>query len=193
MLTASETIQRKEYKRFYNISWLPEGSYIDVILFNHDERHLLPAEELVSHTFLIALIKNNIILTNHTKRGLQIPGGHKEANENQLFCTVRENKEESGFNINETEENFFGLKCLGYARLYVPGLKPEGSKYPHPYSIMTFFGKEFNYSDLSEYTAPVSECVGVSIINIEHVLQNVNDIGELDKIFIQNYYSRDLK
>jgi len=189
-LSVLETIHKKAYKRFDNISWLPKGSYIDVVLFNHNERHLLPAEELVSHTFLIPFIKNNIILTNHAKRGLQIPGGHKEAGENQLFCTVREDKEEIGLNIHESEEDFFGLTSLGYARIYVPGPKPEGSKYPHPYSVMTFFGKECHYSDLSDYTAPLSECVGVSIMNIEHVLKNVLDIGELDKIFIQHYHAK---
>lgn len=180
MLSIEETQNIKPVSVHKDIYWLPEGSHIDIVLFDKD-KFCLPHESLVSHAFSIPFLNKNIILTNHVHRGLQILGGHKEKGEDQFFCVKRESYEEGGVKLNSH------LVSLGYARIFVPGDKPEKSKYPHPYSVMSFFGNQVTYQDLNQPTAPITECYGISILDINFVLNHVHDIGDIDKTFIKHY------
>lgn len=180
MLSIEDTQNMKPVSIHKNINWLPEGSHIDVILFDKDKPYLAH-ESLVSHAFSIPFLNNNIILTNHIRRGLQVLGGHKEKGEDQYICVKRESYEEGGVKLNSN------LIPLGYARIFVPGDKPKESKYPHPYSIMSFFGNQVTYQDLNQPTASITECAGISILDIDFVLNNVHDIGDIDKTFIKHY------
>lgn len=187
MLSIEETLNMESMSKFDNINWLPVGSYIEVILFNPDTQKYLLHESLVSHSFVTAFINNKIVLTNHTKRKLQISGGKKEIGETQIHCAKRETYEEVGLNMKSSQLDCYGLKPLGFARIFVPGEKPNDSRYPHPYSIMSFFGKNFTYNDLHDPTAPLSECSGISILDIDTIIKDISDIGEIDKIFIKHY------
>jgi 8-oxo-dGTP pyrophosphatase MutT (NUDIX family) len=92
---------------------------------------VLPDQELITCSFVLAFQGNALLLTNLHERGWDIPGGHIEPGEKPIDAMERELYEETGALVESPQ-------VLGYEliRLYN---KPENYKYPYPDSYMVFY------------------------------------------------------
>ncbi|MFD0959416.1 NUDIX domain-containing protein [Paenibacillus chungangensis] len=109
-----------------NVTGLPLPNEMQLIL-----SELLPQQELITCSFVLAFQEDTLLLTNLNERGWDIPGGHIEPGENPEEAMRRELYEETGALIASPQ-------LLGYEliRLFH---KPEKYKYPYPDSYMVFY------------------------------------------------------
>ncbi|MGG3800018.1 RNA deprotection pyrophosphohydrolase [Metabacillus fastidiosus] len=73
--------------------------------YYHNEVHLsfkkYPFAEKAKHVWVICQYENKWLLTNHSDRGFEFPGGKVEDGESAEEAAIREVKEETGGNIEE--------------------------------------------------------------------------------------------
>lgn len=113
-----------------NINGLPLPNETRLVLSDQ-----LPAQELITCSFVLAFKEDKLLLTHLNKRGWDIPGGHIELEESPAEAMKRELYEETGALINAPE-------LIGYEMIRLHGDKPEGHKYPFPDSYMVFYCAE---------------------------------------------------
>lgn len=94
---------------------------------------IMPPEDLISSCFGIIYYKDSVILIKHISRGLEIPGGHKEAGESVLNCFKREISEECGVS------DLNNIKLIAHQEILVMAPKPDQYKYPYPKSYQCVF------------------------------------------------------
>ncbi|MDF2721395.1 MAG: hydrolase [Paenibacillus sp.] len=109
-----------------NVTGLPLPNETQLVLSD-----LLPPQELITCSFVLAFQEDALVLTNLNERGWDIPGGHIEPGEHPVETMTRELYEETGARIESPQ-------VLGYEliRLYN---KPELYTYPYPDSYMVFY------------------------------------------------------
>ncbi|WP_274654646.1 NUDIX domain-containing protein [Paenibacillus humicola] len=93
---------------------------------------LLPIEENITCSFVLAFRDHELLLTNLTDRGWDIPGGHIEPGETPFEAMKRELFEETGARIESAE-------LIGHELIRLNGEKPPHWKYPYPESYMVFY------------------------------------------------------
>lgn len=170
---------------FTDISWLPSGSKLDLFLSD-----LTPPPALVSHAFASSVFSRHLegrtekfaLFTMHAKRGIQIPGGRKEKGESVMDCAIREGYEETGVRLTKNQ-----LKPVGYARIWCPGPKPEGSIYPHPFSYMSFYRATGVFPEHLP-TAGLTECFGTIIMEMSKAI-SLQSISDVDRIILREIQS----
>lgn len=111
----------------HNLAWLPEPNESQTVLSSH-----LPPLELVTTAFVLAFAGNRLLMTNLTRRGWEIPGGHVEPGERPEEAVRREVLEETGTTLGP-------LHLLGYQHLRLSGPKPTSYRYPYPDSYQVFY------------------------------------------------------
>jgi 8-oxo-dGTP pyrophosphatase MutT (NUDIX family) len=111
----------------HNLAWLPKPNESQVVLSSH-----LPPLKLVTTAFALAFAGDRLLMTNLTRRGWEIPGGHVEPGEHPEETVRREVLE-------ETLATLGPLHLLGYQHLRLSGPKPTSYPYPYPDSYQTFY------------------------------------------------------
>src|SRR6266851_6090266 len=110
-----------------DIAWLPRPNEGQIVLSS-----LLPPRELITTVFAIAFAGERLLLTNLTKHGWDITGGHVEAGEGPEQAVRREVHEEAGAKLGP-------LHLLGYQRLQLLGPQPPSYRYPYPTCYQVFY------------------------------------------------------
>jgi len=110
-----------------DIAWLPKPNECQVVLASH-----LPQPHLVSTALVIAFMDDQLLMTNLTHRGWDIPGGHVESGETPEETVRREVYE-------ETYATLGPLHLLGYQRLRLLGPRPTPYNYPYPVCYQAFY------------------------------------------------------
>lgn len=118
---------KKPISTTHNIEYIPGINIVETFITDD-----LPPPELCATSFYIIFYKDKLILANNLRRGMEISGGHIEKGETIHNAALREAREETGF---------FDIKYIGhFVRRHTSNTEmPEGYKYPHPISYMTFF------------------------------------------------------
>lgn len=110
-----------------DLAWLPTPNESQIVLSS-----LLPTRELVSTALVLAFAGDQLLMTNLTSRGWDIPGGHVESGEYPDETVHREVYEETGATLES-------LHLLGYQCLRLLGPKPVSYRYPYPDSYQAFY------------------------------------------------------
>ena len=172
-------------KTIRGLTWLPEGSHVDIFILNLDEGGQFDVEPTLltsAHVFpVMGTRRDKIALTNHTIRGLQIPGGRVEKGESGVHCARRELREETGITLKDDAH----LTLVAVARIFSGGTSND--RYPHPYSLMAFFHCTPDYDDIGDLSAPSTECRGMSILDVEYVL-DIPSIGDVEKTMLNHMF-----
>lgn len=95
--------------------------------------------KLCTAAFCVTTFKGSILLTEHSTRGWEIPGGHVDLNEDPLETVIREVTEETGAIIKEAE--IFGYKVITSEKP-IPKKDQPGQFYPFPHSYVSYFFSE---------------------------------------------------
>jgi 8-oxo-dGTP diphosphatase len=110
-----------------NVSWLPQPNECHMVLSSQ-----LPSIELISTSLALAFDGNQILMTQLTDRGWDIPGGHIEPGETPEEAVCREVYE-------ETRATLKVLHLFAYQKLLLYGPKPRSYNYPYPENYQVFF------------------------------------------------------
>lgn len=115
-----------------NIGYLPQPNLVDVVISKVEAPH-----ELIATAFCFAFdYEGRLLMANVRKRGVEIPGGHREIVNGTLelpvVTAIRETREETGGVIKY-------VAAVGFMRNVCMGEKPDGYKYPFPYSCQQFY------------------------------------------------------
>lgn len=110
-----------------DIAWLPKPNESHVV-----HSSLLPSRELISTALALAFAGDQLLTTNLTSRGWDIPGGHVESGEHPDETVRREVYEETGALLE-------AVRLLGYQRLRLLGPKPLSYHYPYPDCYQVFY------------------------------------------------------
>lgn len=111
----------------HNLAWAPKPNESQLVLSPH-----LPPLELVTTAFAFAFAGDRLLMTNLTRRGWEIPGGHMEPGERPEEAVRREVFEEALTTLGP-------LHRLGYRHLRLSGPKPASYRYPYPDSYQAFY------------------------------------------------------
>lgn len=111
----------------HNLAWVPEPNESQLVLSSY-----LPPLELVTTAFALAFAEDRLLMTNLTRRGWEVPGGHVEPGEHPEETVRREVFE-------ETLTTLGSLHLLGYQHLRLSGPKPASYRYPYPDSYQAFY------------------------------------------------------
>jgi 8-oxo-dGTP diphosphatase len=122
-MNETERILRLEH----DIAGVPMPNESQLVLSAH-----LPPLELVTSAFVFAFAEDRLLMTNLTRRGWDIPGGHVEPGEHPEETVHREVFEETVATLN-------AVHLLGYQYLRLSGPKPAFYRYPHPDSYLAFY------------------------------------------------------
>lgn len=121
-----------------NLRYLPQPNKVEAIISNR-----LAPNELTPTAFVLPIFQDgSLLMANNARRGLEIPGGHRNPGEHPANTAIREALEEVGC-------NFGMLAVLGYLKNTVERDMPEGYEYPYPVSYQQFFVGEV--ISLNEY------------------------------------------
>ncbi len=110
-----------------NIEWLPKPNEGQIVLSS-----LLPSRELVTTALALSFADDQLLMTNLTRRGWDIPGGHVEFGEHPDETVRREVYEETGALLE-------AVYLLGYQRLRLLGPQPPSYHYPYPDCYQAFY------------------------------------------------------
>ncbi|GIP30529.1 hypothetical protein J23TS9_56590 [Paenibacillus sp. J23TS9] len=138
-----------------DIDWLPEPNQISTVISD-----VMPDRHLITCSFVLAFLNDEIILTDLHARGWDIPGGHIEREESAEEAVIRELYEETGAKILDP-------KLLGFVEIEMFGEKPENYKYPFPKNYMAFFWSNIIHLDDIQ---PNDEIRGRGLLKPEQVL-----------------------
>lgn len=123
-----------------NVLYLPQPNKVEAIISNR-----LAPNELTPTAFVLPILADgSLLMANHARRGLEIPGGHRNPGEHPTNTAIREALEETGC-------KFGFLGTLGYLKNTIEGDMPEGYEYPYPVSYQQFFvGEAISFDDYVE-------------------------------------------
>jgi 8-oxo-dGTP diphosphatase len=117
-----------------DVRYIPIPNHCDVVISNK-----LAPDNLTLTAFCFPFLENgSVILANNRRRGIEVPGGHREwlntgtIHERLEMTAIREAIEETGNVVVD-------ICPVGFMRSYSTGQKPDNYKYPFPYSCQQFF------------------------------------------------------
>jgi 8-oxo-dGTP pyrophosphatase MutT (NUDIX family) len=94
---------------------------------------ILAPDELITAAVVIAMDQQQkILLAHNPKRGWELPGGRREANEAVSQTAIREVMEETSVSIDK-------LKPIGHIKIEVNGPRPGGYPFPYPVRYCQMF------------------------------------------------------
>ena len=111
-----------------DVTYIPLPNVVDVLAVE-----ALAPDDLNPTSFVYPFLADGtLVLANNRRRGPEVPGGHREPGETAAEGAIREAFEETGCIIE-------ALVPVGIFRSSSTSEKPEGYRYPFPYSCQQFF------------------------------------------------------
>lgn len=129
----------------FDIALLPKPNEYHLVL---DDK--IPPPELITSALALAFDGDLLLMTNLTKRGWDIPGGHIDLGESPEQTVQREIYEETGAYVHS-------LYIFGYDKFIIHAPKPEAYQYPYPVSYQVFY---WGSIARLEPFVPTSEAIG---------------------------------
>lgn len=136
----------------HNLKYLPQPNVADVVITPVEAPH-----ELIPTAFCFPFARNGkVLLAHNRRRGLEIPGGHRETRDG-IFelpheTAIRETLEEVGAIVPH-------VSAIGFMRSSCLGEIPPAYKYPFPHSCQQFYVGlvtwYFDFTETDECLAPV--------------------------------------
>ncbi len=111
----------------FNIDLLPKPNEYHLVI---DDK--VPPPELITSALALVFDGNQLLMTNLTKRGWDVPGGHINSGELPEQTVQREVLEETGAYVRD-------LRIFGYDKFIIQAPKPEAYQYPYPVSYQIFY------------------------------------------------------
>jgi ADP-ribose pyrophosphatase YjhB (NUDIX family) len=164
-LTIEQLIGLASIHTTNDISYLPKPNQVSVVISD-----MIAPPEVNPTAFILAFTENgDVVLTDNVKRGPEACGGHRDPILDEDGVTVirmetaaeaaeREGGEEAGVILKS-------IRPLGIFRSLTGAEKPEGYRYPHPWSTQQFFMGIVDRFDLS--LVKLNECHGPVIVKPE--------------------------
>ena len=161
-LTIEQLIDLPSAHTTNNISYLPQPNQVSVVVSD-----MVAPPEVNPTAFILAFTEDgDVVLTDNVKRGPEACGGHRDPvlaedkltvvrMETAAEAAEREGGEEAGVILKSIEP-------IGIFRSVTQAEKPEGYKYPHPWSTQQFFMGIVDHFDLS--LVKRDECHGPVIV-----------------------------
>lgn len=119
-----------------DVGYLPQPNRIQVVVGPD-----VAPEELTRTAFLLPFtVDGSLVMANNRRRGIEIPGGHREkvlTEEGWRFESLEETAVREAFE--EALVVADEIVPLGYEDLYSFGQAPKGGKYPFPQSYQQFY------------------------------------------------------
>lgn len=119
-----------------DIAWLPLPNRLRVVTGPE-----VAPEKLTKCAFLMGFTEDGLlVMANNRRRGVEIPGGHREEVEDEIGLrteTLEETARREGFE--EARIVADEIFPLGYEDLYSEGEAPAHGKYPFPQSYQQFY------------------------------------------------------
>lgn len=142
-LDLNELIAHSAAHTAQDISYLLKPNVVDVLICD-----LIAPSDVNPTAFALPFMDDGrLVLADNVKRGKEPCGGHREFVEG-LFETavetaIRESAEESGAVLKT-------LEPIGMFRSHTQAERPEGYRYPHPWSVQQFFTGIVDHIDLTK-------------------------------------------
>jgi 8-oxo-dGTP pyrophosphatase MutT (NUDIX family) len=146
-----------------DIPYLPIPNQVSVVISD-----MIAPPDVNPTAFVLPLTEDgDVVLTDNVKRGAEACGGHRDPiladdgvtvirMETAAEAATRETGEEAGVILKS-------IQALGIFRSFTGAEKPEGYRYPHPWSAQQFFTGIVDRFDLS--LVKREECHGPIIVN----------------------------
>jgi len=165
-LTIEQLIGLDSVHTTNDISYLPQPNQVSVVISD-----VVAPPDVNPTAFILAFTeKGDVVLTDNVKRGPEACGGHRDPilaedgvtivrMETAAEAAEREGGEEAGVILKS-------IQPLGIFRSVTGAEKPEGYRYPHPWSTQQFFMGIVDRFDLS--LVKRNECHGPVIVKPEN-------------------------
>lgn len=133
----------------HDVAYLPTPNTVEVVITSE-----LAPPDLTKTAFMVPVCDDGgIVIAVNQRRGLEIAGGHIEADETAEDAAFREAVEETGTTVSN-------IAPIGFLRMTSTAESaPEGYAYPFPLSYQQFFAGSVEniepYTDNDECSAPV--------------------------------------
>jgi 8-oxo-dGTP diphosphatase len=112
----------------HDVSYLPLPNHVEIVFSDQTS-----PPELTRTAFMIPVFPDgSVLMAVNQRRGIEIPGGHREGDETLLQAAIREVREEAGCSVRDPIP-------VGYLHMVSRGEVPEGWKYPHPEGYQQFY------------------------------------------------------
>lgn len=134
-----------------------------------------PPVELITTAFVLALDSSDRMLLCHvvvSDRGWDVPGGHIDPGETPRAAAVRELREETGFDVDEDEDE---LRLVGWTRVGLDARPPPAWPYPYPVGYMVFFSHRGEHDGPPTEPELGSECTAATWMTLAEVVTNCGD------------------
>ncbi|GEM_PF-2935269 len=95
-----------------------------------------PNPSLCTAAFCVVTYQEKLVVVEHTKRGIELPGGHVDPDEEIPRTVEREVLEESGARV--LQPTFFGYKKVSPANP-IPHRDDQSKFYPFPHSFVPYY------------------------------------------------------
>lgn len=164
-LTIEQLIGLDSVHTTNDISYLPQPNQVSVVISD-----VVAPPDVNPTAFILAFTEEgDVVLTDNVKRGPEACGGHRDPiladdgvtlirMETAAEAAEREGGEEAGVILKS-------IAPLGIFRSIIGAEKPEGYRYPHPWSTQQFFMGIVDRLDLS--LVKRNECHGPVIVKPE--------------------------
>lgn len=161
-LTIDELIALAPVATEHDLPYLPIPNRVDAVLSDR-----VAPSDINPTAFVFPLLPDgSMMMAHNTRRGLEIPGGHREGDETAEHAAARETKEEAGCIMDS-------IRPIGIFRSTTEGARPDGYRYPYPVSCQQFFAGVVAEVD-AEYIAN-DECHAPVRLTPDEVLAHVGE------------------
>lgn len=147
-----------------DVPWLPTPNIVNVHVGSRPAANAGPA----TAAFVVALhaAPPRLLMVAHSRRGLDLPGGHIEPGEGPHHAEVRELAEETGVTVDPER-----LVELGTIACHVWAPRPPGYPYPHPDSHMVVHGAAIDDHDMRQAAnvIPDGERQGRQLVDLDQL------------------------
>lgn len=152
-----------------DVSWAPMPNVMHMMISGTPDFASVPEPITAAFAFITRGQGRDteILLTRVVKRGLDLPGGHREHGESPLETLVREVDEEVGLTITDPS----AVRLLGWLHLHVEAPKPDPYRYPYPDTYMAIGHLHVDHDVEVRGSLLTDEISGYQWISVDEVKQ----------------------